>query len=272
MTAQFAIVGDPVAHSLSPFIHGGWLKTHGIDAEYGRVHLVSENAAPGIRELAKTHSGLNVTLPHKQAALAAARDASPEAKRIGAANTLARGADGAFTAHNTDLDGFIDALKRAAPDGVAGKRVVLIGAGGAARAAVDALRDLKAELVIANRTPANAHTLAEQLYPGAGVASLEQIPTLAMHSDVVINSASFGHAGASLPALPGGRGRPFLDLSYGKAAAATLSAAGEAGWTPHDGLPMLVSQAAAAFRIWFGITPDQDEALARCRAQVEQRT
>ena len=90
-------------------------------------------------------------------------------------------------------------------------------------------------------------------------------------ADIVVNSASLGHAGEPLPALPAGKGRPFLDLSYGKAVAGTLTAAASSGWTPHDGLPMLVGQAAAAFRIWFGISPDEASALKACREAVAAR-
>ena len=90
-------------------------------------------------------------------------------------------------------------------------------------------------------------------------------------ADLVINSASLGHAGGALPALPPGRRRPFLDLSYGRAARDVLSAATAAGWTAHDGLRMLVGQAEAAFRLWFGVTPDAEGALKACRAVVAVR-
>ncbi|MDP3737351.1 MAG: shikimate dehydrogenase [Hyphomonadaceae bacterium] len=213
-------------------------------------------------------SGLNITLPHKLAALAAAARASPDARQIGAANTLTRENGLDWSAHNTDVAGFSDALQAAIGNDLKGKRVVLIGAGGAARAAALYLERAGAMLTIVNRSKDNARALAKDLAPDAETAELAQLGAYAEDAAIVVNSASLGHAGASLPALPAGRGRPFLDMSYGKAAEPTLSAAASAGWTAHDGLRMLVGQAGAAFRIWFGLSPDTDGALNACRAAV----
>lgn len=271
MTQRYAVVGDPVAHSLSPLIHNAWIKAAGIDAYYDRIHLQSPDAIGDIRALAKDHAGLNITLPHKMAALAAAANASPEALAIGAANTLARDATGNWFAHNTDVAGFEIALQAAAGVKAGGLNVVMIGAGGAARAAIFSLAASGAQIAIVNRTEANAKALAKDLAPSARTGDLAQLVAFADQADIVVNSASLGHAGEALPALPAGRGRPFLDLSYGKAAAGALHAAASAGWTPHDGLAMLVGQAAAAFRIWFGITPDEASALKACREAVAAR-
>ena len=258
-TRRFAVVGDPVAHSLSPLIHNRWMKEAGLDAEYSALHLQSAEAAADIRALAREYHGLNVTLPHKLAALAAAAQASPDARQVGAANTLIRENASDWSAHNTDVAGFSIALQAAVGNDLKGKRVVLIGAGGAARAAALYLARAGAMLVIVNRSKDNAQALARDLAPNAETAELAQLGSYAEDAAIVVNSASLGHAGASLPALPAGRGRPFLDMSYGKAAEPTLSAAASAGWTPHDGLRMLVGQAAAAFHIWFGLSPDTDE-------------
>ncbi|MFT3722702.1 MAG: NAD(P)-binding domain-containing protein [Hyphomonadaceae bacterium] len=271
MTQHYAVVGDPVAHSLSPLIHNAWIRAAGIDAHYDRIHLQSQDATEDIRALAKDHAGLNITLPHKMAALAAAANASPEARAIGAANTLVRDPAGKWFAHNTDVAGFEMALKAASGNKTTGLSVVMIGAGGAARAAIASLAASGAQIAIVNRTEANAKSLAMDLAPNARTGDLAQLAAFAGLADVVVNSASLGHAGDALPALPAGKGRPFLDLSYGKAAAGTLSAAAAAGWTTHDGLPMLVGQAAAAFRIWFGISPDETSALKACREAVAAR-
>lgn len=266
----FAVVGDPVSHSLSPLIHNRWIAEAGLDAHYSAIHLQSANAAADIRALAVEYSGLNVTLPHKIAALEAAATSSPETRAIGAANTLAR-ENGAWVAHNTDVAGFSDALVAAFGSKRSGLKVVMIGAGGAARAAVASLAASGARLSIVNRSIANAKALADDLAPDAETGELSELGNFAEAADVVVNSASLGHAGGSLPALPAGKGRPFLDLSYGKAAAQTLQTAATSGWTPHDGLPMLVGQAAAAFRIWFGISPDEAGALRACREAVAAR-
>lgn len=269
--ARYAVVGDPVAHSLSPLIHNAWLIEAGLDAHYERVHLKSANAAADIRAMAHTYAGLNVTLPHKISALSAATNSSPEAQIVGAANTLVREGD-AWTAHNTDVAGFEMAMHAVAGEELRNLRVLLIGAGGAARAAVVALNRTGAQLTILNRSPVNAAALANELAPHAVTADLPELEARSASADIIVNSASLGHAGASLPPLAPGNDRPFLDLSYGKAAEPALRAAANAGWTPHDGLTMLVGQAAAAFHLWFGIQPDQASALKACRAAVAART
>ena len=268
----YAVVGDPVSHSLSPLIHNRWMREAGLDAHYSAIHLQAEDAAPGIRLLAKDYWGLNITLPHKIAALAASEEASADARRVGAANTLARSDNGGWSAHNTDIEGFAEALQSAEGSDLKGKPVVLIGAGGAARAAVLHLAKLGADLCIVNRSKENASALAKDLAPKAKTAGLDQLGALAEQAAVIVNSASLGHSGASLPVLPAGRGRPFLDMSYGKASETVLNQARLAGWAPHDGLRMLVGQAASAFRIWFGLAPDTDGALDACRAAVAARS
>lgn len=269
-TQLYGVVGDPVSHSLSPLIHNRWIKEAGLDAVYVALHLQSADATADMKALARSgFSGLNITLPHKAAALAAAAKPSPEATRIGAANTLVREAGG-WAAHNSDVDGFSMALDHAM-GGRKPTRVVLIGAGGAARAAALMLSARGVELAIVNRTKASAVALADELAPGAEAADLVQLSSLAETADIVVNSASLGHSGANLPALPAGKGRPFFDMTYGKPAAATLDAARAAGWAPHDGLRMLVGQAAVAFKLWFGIAPDQAGALAACEAEVAAR-
>ncbi len=270
-TKRYAVVGDPVAHSLSPLIHNSWIETAGLNAHYDRVHLQSESAATDLRTMVSEYSGLNVTLPHKIAALEAGAKSSPEARIVGAANTLVRDKN-TWTAHNTDVAGFEAAMRAASGDELRNLKVLLIGAGGAARAAVVSLNRSGATLTIANRSPANAAALANELAPHAHTAGLDDIERLSADADIIVNSASLGHSGASLPQLAPGRGRPFLDLSYGKAAAPVLAAAEQSGWAPHDGLVMLVAQAAAAFHLWFGIWPDQAGALHACRYAVAART
>jgi shikimate dehydrogenase len=268
--ARYAVVGDPVAHSLSPLIHNAWMAEAGLDAHYERVHLKSLTAADDIRDMARAYAGLNVTLPHKLAALRAATNSSPEARIVGAANTLVR--DGAaWTAHNTDVAGFAMAMRAVAGEELRNLHVLLIGAGGAARAVAVFLNSAGVRLTVANRSPVNAAALVHELAPHAATADLSEVEALSASADIIVNSASLGHAGASLPPLAPGNRRPFLDLSYGKAAAPSLQAAADADWAPHDGLTMLVGQAAAAFHLWFGADPDQASALNACRAAVAAR-
>ncbi len=262
-TRVFGVAGDPVSHSFSPRIHNRWMAAAGIDAVYTGFHLRSDDAAADLRALARAGiGGLNITLPHKSAALAAADDASDDARRAGAANTLERLPGGGWRAHNTDIEGFALALAHVAGKDIAGARVVLIGAGGASRAAVLHLAGKGVSLAIVNRTPETAARLVDELAPGARPGGLDELATFASGADVIVNAASFGHSDGAAPELPPGAGRPFLDMSYGAATVESFAAARNAGWTPHDGLRMLVGQAAAAFRIWFGVTPDVDAALA----------
>jgi shikimate dehydrogenase len=246
------------------------MREAGLDAHYERVHLKSENASADIHDMARAYSGLNVTLPHKIAALEASANSSPEARIVGAANTLVRNGE-AWTAHNTDVAGFEIAMHAVAGKQLRNLRVLLIGAGGAARAVVVALNRAGAHLTIANRSPVNAAALSNELAPHAITAGLSDVEALSASADIIVNAASLGHAGASLPQLARGQGRPFLDLSYGKAAAPALQAAADAGWAAHDGLAMLVGQAAAAFQLWFSLAPDQASALEACRAAVAAR-
>jgi shikimate dehydrogenase len=272
MTRHFAVVGDPVSHSMSPLIHSHWISQHKLDGDYVTHHLTTRDAraAQDIRALAHSgFSGLNITLPHKLAALEAAASISPEAKLVGAANTLALQPDGAWSADNTDVEGFALAVRLATQNAdLKGKRVVLIGAGGAARAALVHLARLGASVTIVNRTATTAEALRDEFIPDGFVSSLMGLPEAAASADLVVNSASLGHAGSPLPDFPEGKGRPFFDMSYGKAAIPILKQAASAGWATHDGLPMLVGQAAAAFRLWWKISPDIEDALKACRAKL----
>ncbi|MDZ4761482.1 MAG: shikimate dehydrogenase [Alphaproteobacteria bacterium] len=268
-TRLFAVVGDPVAHSLSPLIHNRWLEEAGVDAVYAALRLRSDTPAADLRAIARTgFSGLNVTLPHKGAALAAASGASAAAQRIGAANTLTLDPGVGWLADNTDVDGLSLALHHSAGPDVGNRKVLLIGAGGAARAAVDLLGRSGSDLSIVNRSLANARTLVAELAPDARAHGMDDFTMLAREADLIINSASLGHADAGLPSLPPGKGRVFLDLSYGAAARDALAGARDAGWTAHDGLRMLVGQAAATFFLWFNFRPDVEGALAACREKI----
>ena len=134
MTALYGVVGDPVSHSLSPVIHNAWMRDHQLDATYEAFLVPAGELADGLSTLERRGAkGLNITLPHKEAALAHADTQSDIARRIGAANTLVRTKDGGWHAENTDAPGFAETLGAAHID-VAGQNVCVLGAGGAARA------------------------------------------------------------------------------------------------------------------------------------------
>lgn len=270
MTKLLGVIGDPIAHSLSPLIHNGWLRDNGIGATYEAFQVLEGEFSTALKSLKKRDLiGLNVTLPHKHAALAAADEASEAATRIGAANTLRVLEGGDLRADNTDAPGFMRAL--GAIDAAQDHPVVL-GAGGSARAIVFALTNAGIPVTILNRTEARAAALSEEL----GIESTQSGP-LTSYTDyldsatIVINTTSMGHAGDVLT-LPEGGGRTFFDISYGKVSRRQLAHAEGQGWVVKDGLEMLVAQAAYSFEIWFGMLPDLDAGLRRCRMALKAST
>lgn len=267
MTHLLGVVGDPIAHSLSPFIHNGWLRAHQIDAVYSAFEVKAGELAAGLDGLARQGViGLNVTLPHKEEALRLATSVSETAQRLGAVNFLVR-RDNGWIGDNTDAGGFGLTLDYGEID-VAGRTVFLLGAGGSARAVASVLAERGARLTLCNRTLARAETLARELAPGARVLSLEEGLRQLPSASLVVNTLSLGHSGGKLD-LPEAAGGVFYDISYGKGAAGALAEAKAKGWRTLDGLGMLVAQAAISFDHWFDIMPDMAEAHARCRRLVE---
>ncbi len=268
MTVLLGVVGDPITHSLSPFIHNSWLRANRIDAVYSAFEVRAGELAEGLATLAgKGIRGLNVSLPHKEEALGLAARATETAQRIGAANLLIFEEDRTWSAYNTDATGFAMTLDYG-QIGVEHEEVFLLGAGGSARAVASVLSDRGAKLTICNRTVERAAAMAEALAPGAAVCSLEDGLARLPRDALVVNTLSLGHSGGQL-ALPAAEGGIFYDISYGKGADLALSEATLKGWRTLDGLGMLVAQAAISFQEWFGVMPDMAEAHARCRALVE---
>lgn len=267
MTHLLGVVGDPVAHSLSPFIHNGWLRANQIDAVYSAFEIKAGELQGGLDALARQGViGLNVTLPHKEEALRLAGSVSEKAKQLGAVNFLVRRENG-WIGDNTDAAGFGLTLEYGDID-VAGRNVFLLGAGGSARAVASVLSERGARLTICNRTVARAQTLARDIAPGARVLGLEEGMGELASAALVVNTLSLGHSGGKLD-LPESTGGIFYDISYGKGAAAALAEARFRNWRVLDGLGMLVAQAAISFDHWFGVMPDMAEAHARCRRLVE---
>ena len=268
---RLAVIGDPVGHSLSPQIHMTWIDQLGLDASYESIRVPAGDVTAAMEDFARQDfRGLNVTLPHKQDVLASASLVSPAVKAIGAANTLSRLSDGSWRADNTDAPGLIAALKRAGIDYVTGRKIIVIGAGGAARAALFALDRADAEVTVLNRTVEKAgQVIAECCNSPHGYGPLADLHTVAEEAEFIINTASAGHQDTCIQ-LPEGKGRLFFDMSYGAPAAAQLAHAQQQGWATEDGLGMLVCQAAESFRIWFGgDLPDVELALEACRETLK---
>jgi shikimate dehydrogenase len=269
---RLAVFGSPVAHSLSPRIHNLFARQCGLRVDYRAVEATAASFAGLVRELAEHGGrGCNVTVPFKQAAWKLAERSSEGAARARAANTLAFEPDGAWYADNTDGDGLIDDLATLPGFRLAGARVCLLGAGGAAAGVLGALlRERPASVVIANRTLERARALAQR-HADLGaldVCSPAEIGARAPF-ELLINATSAGHDGVA-PSLtrewlaPGGL---CYDLNYGSAAAPLGRACERLGIAYSDGLGMLVGQAARSFQLWTGQRPDAAAVLADLRRQ-----
>ena len=273
MPDRYAVIGHPIAHSKSPFIHGLFAQATGQDMVY---EAIDGGAGPGgfERALAAFRAaggrGMNVTLPFKLAALAVADSASEDARLAGAANTLSF-EGGRIEARNTDGIGLVRDIEVNLGLPLAGRRVLLLGAGGATRGAVRPIaRAGAARIVIANRTADKAETLAVELAPHLGGVPLVGCGLAALGTqgafDVVINATSASLDGQA-PAVPAGAFAPgalAYDMVYGKGLTPFLRLARQAGCARlADGVGMLVEQAAEAFAAWRGVRPDTREALAR---------
>lgn len=257
-TRVTGIIGWPVGHSLSPRMHNAAFAALGLNWAYVAFPVEPGRVGEAVRGLAAAGcAGLNVTIPHKAEALAACSGLSEAARAIGAVNTLVPDGEGGFRGDNTDAAGFLRALDEAAPTDLDGAEALVIGAGGAARAVVHALRSRGARIRVANRDPSRAAALGIHL-PFVP----EVLDMAAEQADLVVNATSLGmRADAPPPELPlaGLRpGRPVVDVVYRPGGTAWLAAAAERGARPVDGLGMLLHQGAAAFSQWTGVDPPLD--------------
>jgi shikimate dehydrogenase len=263
------VMGWPVAHSRSPALHGFWLAEHGIDGAYVPLPVRPENFVQALKTLPHLgFAGCNLTIPHKQAALAVVDEIDASARRIGAINTVVIGADGRMTGRNVDGLGFLEALRAVVPgwSAAAGPAVVL-GAGGAARAVVAALADDGArEIRLVNRTRSRAEALAEEL--GGPVRCLDWDTRAAAleGAALLVNATSLGMAGQPPLALPLDA-LPLTavvdDLVYVPLETALLAAARARGNRTAEGLDMLLNQGRFGFAAWFGVMPQVSPALRR---------
>lgn len=255
-TKRYAVIGDPISHSLSPLMHQGWIADHGLDASYEALLLRSDDPVSAIRGLTQ-FAGLNVTAPHKRAAVEAADRSESEV-----ANTLRREADGSLSAFSTDGPGFLASLQEAAPGWRARTgNVLLIGAGGAAQAIAGAL-DSAFDVRIVNRTFSRAAELAERT-PRAEPARWEAIDACFAAADLIVNTTTMGDESMDWPVSHCREGAVVADIVYTPLETALLKAARERGLIAIDGLGMLIHQGALAFEIWHGVKPDAAKARAR---------
>ena len=265
MKTIFAVFGDPVEHSLSPVMHNAAYKARGMDCEYHKFRVTLddlEGAIKGARAMG--FGGLNLTIPLKEKALGIV-EPDTMARAIGAVNTIEFSGDDiagitGIVGHNTDGIGAVKALAASGVD-IPGSRVLILGAGGAARAVAYQLAKDGARVIIANRTLGKAQELAENVRSvgDASGTGLEELPKLTADADIIINTTSVGmHPDTDRTLVTADMmhtGQVIFDIVYSPLETRLLREAKKAGAITIDGIRMLVLQGAESFRIWTGIEP-----------------
>ena len=253
------VIGHPIAHSRSPLLHGHWLATLGIAGSYERISVAPEALAGFLTGMKQAgFAGGNITVPHKQAAMAHVACIDAAGRAIGAINTVWLEQD-TWIGGNTDAHGFIANLADRAPGWAASTRIaVLLGAGGAARAAVHALLQSGISVHVVNRTLAHAEKIAADFGPLVCAHGWQELGGLLPDADLLVNTTALGMAGQPplLLDLSGlKRGAIVGDIVYVPLQTALLAAAQARGHRVVDGLGMLLHQAAPGFERWFGTRP-----------------
>ena len=265
------VIGWPVAHSRSPLIHGYWLKHYGIEGSYTRQSVPPEGLADFIGQLSSLgFVGCNVTLPHKEAVYRLVETSDPTTRRIEAVNTVTM-QEGRLIGLNTDACGFVAHLRSVLPDWSGkGAEVLVLGAGGAARAIVAGLLGEGVNcILISNRTAARGRALAEHFGPKVTAVDWAAIPQQLTRCDLLVNTTLLGMAGQ--PALDIdlaglAPGAAVADIVYVPLQTDLLGQARARGHRVVDGLGMLLHQAVPGFELWFGARP---EVTPELRALVE---
>ncbi|MBS3804404.1 MAG: shikimate dehydrogenase [Oleiphilaceae bacterium] len=269
----YAVIGNPISHSKSPWIHSQFAQQTGEAVEYTAIQAPLAHFSETVTDFfARGGKGLNVTLPFKEQAWQMARQRTDRAEKAGAANTLFMNSEGSLTADNTDGAGLVTDLVKNKGYALSGKRVLVLGAGGAVRGVLAPLLAAQpAALVIANRTPAKAEALASLFAPDAGITELSGcgFDATGGEFDLIINGTSASLQG-DLPPLP-----PSLvgarTLGYDMMYSQDLTPFNrwlmdQGGLEGMDGLGMLVEQAAESFFLWRGVLPDTGAVIAALRA------
>jgi shikimate dehydrogenase len=253
-TRVAGVIGSPIRHSLSPILHNAAFRSLGLDWVFLAFEVPEgEGAAAVAGARALGIEGLSVTMPHKAEVIPALDKLSPTAERLGAVNTVTRQGS-ALLGESTDGAGFLDALRLDEGFDPAGRRCVVLGAGGAARAVVLALAEAgAAEVTVVNRTPERAESAAAL----AGAVGRVGRSDDAAEAELVVNATSVGMGDGQVPVDPAtlGSGQLVVDLVYHPAVTPLVAGARAAGATAVNGLGMLIHQAAHAFRHWTGQEP-----------------
>jgi len=270
---EYGVFGHPVAHSFSPFIHGFFARATGQQMSYRGYDVAPEEFSERVKDFFSGGGrGLNITLPHKIAAVEAAQELTARAAHAAAVNTLALQADNIVLGDNTDGAGLVRDLCDNLRIVITQRRLLILGAGGATRGMLAPILGLEpAIVVIANRTPERAEALAAAfadlgVTQGVGFAYVGDTPF-----DLIINATSASLSG-DIPPIPAGAIGPetvCYDLAYGRSAMAFVRWAKQSGCRrAMQGLGMLVEQAAESFRLWRGVRPETAPVLAALRERI----
>ena len=268
MTILAGVIGDPIAHSRSPRLHGHWLARHGIAGQYVPLRVTPSDLDAALDLLPRLgFSGINVTQPHKEAVFARAASVTDRARAVGAANTLTFLPGGGFAADTTDGAGFVASLEQEAPGWPRDRPAVVMGAGGAAAGIVAALRDEGLPAVaVANRTQARAIALAARFADRVMALPWEALPGAMADAGLLVNATSLGMAGhppLALDLAPLPSDAVVADIVYAPLVTPLLAAARARNLRAVGGLGMLLHQAVPGFAAWFGVVPEVDDALRR---------
>jgi len=272
---RYAVFGQPVAHSQSPRIQAAFGQVQGIALDYRAIEASPQDFVAALDAFAAAGGvGANVTLPHKEAAFALCATTTSRAQRAGAVNTLLRKGE-RWHGDNTDGTGLVRDLTGRHGLDLRGRRVLLLGAGGAARGVAPALLDAGIlELVVANRTPERADALVDAMSePGRAISAYWEDLREQGDFELIINATSAGRNDAAVFNLPLSLVNSLttaVDLNYGEVAIPFLAWARAAGCrNSFDGLGMLVEQAAESFRLWHGVRPDTEAVYAELRGHAD---
>jgi len=260
------VIGWPISHSRSPLIHGYWLKQHGIEGSYTRQPVEPSALGSFLTGLsAAGYAGCNVTIPHKEKAFGLVTRADETTERLGAVNTVYV-RDGKTFGTNTDGEGFINSLYQSAPHvSLANARVIVLGAGGASLAVVNAvLEQGAAEVAVANRTPEKVEVLRQRFGPRVVPLAWENAAGHLSECSLLVNTTSLGMKGQPPLLLDLSRlaaSAVVTDIVYTPLRTKLLEDAAARGNTVVEGLGMLLHQAVRGFSLWFGTKPKVTQEL-----------
>ncbi|MEP5937683.1 MAG: shikimate dehydrogenase [Erythrobacter sp.] len=273
-TLYAEVIGDPIAHSKSPIIHGFWLEQLGVDADYRRRHVTAAELEGYIAERRSDPAwrGCNVTMPHKQAMMELCDSLDPLAQRVAAVNTVVRQDDGSLKGYNTDVGGFLEPLCADLEETHLFRMARVLGTGGAARAIVVGLSDRGFVIVLAGRNPDKARALLDELGPdgehhAVHLSHFAEPTNFAFDDrqgclDLIINASPLGMRGQSELTFDWSHAPPgsiAYDIVTDPLETQFLSKAKNAGHKVLDGYSMLIGQADQAFEMFFGHKPPRDK-------------